>query len=119
MNTVVADASRTAVQAATGDSAASLARAGEHFDGDVDQVSGMLSLEGLDRRFRLQLSQSPATKAVELPGHGGEGSCQQPGDVPWVEALVTEVHGLTHLLWIECPPLGMANSSIRQCCCPT
>jgi hypothetical protein len=40
--------------------------------------------------------------------------------VPEVEALVTEIHGLLQLLWIERPPLAAANTaSIRQCGCPT
>jgi hypothetical protein len=46
---------------------------------------------------------------------GGEGSGEQPGDVPEVEALVTEIHGLLQLLWSERPPLAAANTpSIRQ-----
>jgi hypothetical protein len=119
MNTVVADAGRAALLPVTGDSVASLAKAGELFAVDMDQVSWMLPLVALDRRFRLQISQPLETKAVEHPGHGGEGSGQQPGDVPEVEALVTEIHGLLQLLWIERPTLAASNTvSIHQCGCP-
>ncbi len=74
----------------------------------------------LQWRFGLEIPQPPETQAVEQPGHGGEGSGQQPGDVRQVEALVTEIHGLLQLLWIERPPLAAANTpSIRQCGCST
>jgi hypothetical protein len=44
-----------------------------------------------------------------------KGSGQKPGDVPEVEALVTEIHGLLELLWSERPPLPAANTpTIRQ-----
>jgi hypothetical protein len=40
--------------------------------------------------------------------------------VPEVEALVTELHGVLQLLWIERPPLAAANTaSIHQSGCPT
>jgi hypothetical protein len=75
----------------------------------------MLPLVALHWRFGLEIPQPPETKAVEHPGHGGEGSGQQPGDVPEVEALVTELHGVLLLLRIERPTLGAANTaSIRQ-----
>jgi quinolinate synthase len=42
------------------------------------------------------------------------------GDVPEVEPLVAEIHGLLELLRIERPPLGAAHTpSIRQCCYTT
>ena len=47
---------------------------------------------------------------------GGHVRCmQQPGDVPEVEPLVAEIHGVLQLLGIERPPLAAANTaSIRQ-----
>ena len=113
--TVVADAGRAALLTVACDAVDDLATAGELFDVDMDQVSGMLPLVALHWRFGLEIPQPPETKAVEHPGHGGEGSGQQPGDVPEVEALVTELHGVLLLLRIERPALGAANSaSIRQ-----
>ena len=52
---------------------------------------------------------------MQGPGDGGEGSLQQPGDVPEVQALVPETDSLLQLLWIERPPLGAAiTKSIPQ-----
>ena len=40
--------------------------------------------------------------------------------MPEMEALVTEIHGLLELLWIERPPLAVASTApIRQCGCAT
>jgi hypothetical protein len=81
----------------------------------MDQVSGMLPLVTLDRRLGVQVAQPAQPQAVHSSGHGGEGSGQQPGDVPEVEALVTELHGVPLLLRSERPPLAAANTpSIRQ-----
>ena len=48
VDTVVADASRAALLAVAGDAVADLSKAGELFDVDMDQVSGMLPLVALD-----------------------------------------------------------------------
>jgi hypothetical protein len=54
-------------------------------------------------------------ETAEGAGDGEEGSLQQPGDVPQVQPLVVEIHGLLQLLRIERPPLGAAHAaSIRQ-----
>jgi len=74
VHTVVADAGRAALPPVTGDSVADLAKTGELFDVDMDQVSGMLPLVALHWRFGFEISQPPETKEVEHPGHGGEGS---------------------------------------------
>ena len=80
----------------------------------------MLPLVALDWRFGLEIPQPTQPQAVEKPRQGGEGSCQQPGDVPELEPLVTEIHALLQLLRIERPPLAAANTpSIHQCSCPT
>ena len=71
-----------------------LAEASQLFDIDVDQVTGPLPLVGLDHRFGLQIPQPPETKASKNSGHRGEGSGQQPGDIPEVQAWVAEIHGL-------------------------
>jgi hypothetical protein len=104
----------------TGNSVPDIAKASQFLDVDVDQVAWRFTLVTLYWRFGLKISHSPKTKAVEHPGHGGEGSGQQPGDVPEVEALVTELHGTLQVLRIKRPPLGAANTaSIHQCSCPT
>jgi hypothetical protein len=72
----------------------------------------MLPLVALDRMFRLQVSEPPQTKMIEHPGHGGEGSGQQPGDVPEVEALVTEIHGLLQLLRNQSQPASLPQAGI-------
>jgi hypothetical protein len=74
VDTVVADAGRAALPPVTGDAVADLAKTGELFDVDMDQVSRMLPLVALHWRFGFEISQPPETKEVEHPGHGGEGS---------------------------------------------
>jgi len=52
---------------------------------------------------------------VQGPGHGGEGSGQQTGDVAQVQPLIPQLHSALEVLWIERPPPGAANtSSIHQ-----
>ena len=98
VDTVLADAGRTALLPITSDVMANLAEAGQLFDVDRDQVSGMLPLVALDWMFGLEIPQPPQTKAIEHPGHGGEGCSQQPGDGAEVEPLVTEIQGMLQLL---------------------
>ena len=44
-----------------------------------------------------------------------KGRLQQSGNVPQMQALMAEFHGVLQLLRIERPPLGAANTpSIRQ-----
>ncbi len=62
---------------------------GQSLDDDVDQGTGPLTFVPLHRRFGLQVPQASETKAAESPGDSGEGSPQQPGDVPKMQALVT------------------------------
>jgi hypothetical protein len=123
VDAVVANARGAALLAVAGDAVTDFAKAGEllllrrslRLDVDMDQISGLLPLVALDRGLGLEIPQPPQTKAVEHPGHGGEGCDQKPGDVAEVEALVTQIHGLLLLLRIERPPLGEANTpSIRQ-----
>lgn len=94
MHTVVADAGRAALLPVSGDAVADLTKAGELLGVDMEHVSGMLPLVALQWRFGLEIPQPPEAKAVENLGHGGEESGQQPGDVPEVEVLVLEIHGL-------------------------
>jgi hypothetical protein len=110
MDAVLADPGRAALLSVAGDAVADLAKAGQLFDVDMDQVSRMFPLVALDWRFGLEIPQPPETKAVEHPGHGGEGSGQQPGDVPEVEVLVAEIHGL---LQLACVCMGREVSAGR------
>jgi hypothetical protein len=72
------------------------------------------------KQYGLEIPQPTETKAIELPGHGGGRSGQRPGDVPEVEALVTEIQGVLQLLWIERSPLTSANiPRIREYSYPT
>jgi hypothetical protein len=120
MKTVIADAGRATLLPITSNAVGDLSKAGELFDIDMDQVSRMLPVVAHDRKFGLQVSQPSQTKASEHPGHDGEGNGQQPGDVPEVAELVTEIHALLQLLRIERPPLATASTpSIHQCSCPT
>jgi hypothetical protein len=115
VDAVVANARGAALLAVAGDAVTDLAKAGELFDVDMDQVSGMVPLVALDRRLGFQIPESAQAQSVQGPGHGGERGSQHPSDVPQVEALMTEIHGLLLLLRIERPPLGAANTaSIRQ-----
>jgi len=115
VHTVVADAGRAALLPVTCDAVPDLAKAGELLHVNMDQVPRMLPLVALHWRFGFEISQPPETKALEHPGHGGEGSGQQPGDVPALEELVTKLHSLLQLMWIEPPPLSAANTaSIHQ-----
>jgi len=50
-----------------------LAKAGELFDVDMDQVSGTAPLVALDMELGFHVPQPTQPKAVENPRHGGEG----------------------------------------------
>jgi hypothetical protein len=81
----------------------------------VNQVTGPLPLVPLHQLFGLQVPQASESQVAESPGDGGEGCLEQPGDVPEVQALVTEIHRVLQLLRIECPLLPVAHApSIRQ-----
>ncbi len=115
VDTVVADSSRAALLAAAGDAVTDPAKAGKLFDVDMDQVSGMVPLVALERRLGFQIPESAQVQQVQGPGHGGERGSQHPSDVPQVQSLMTELHGLLLLLRIERPPLGAVNTAlIRQ-----
>jgi hypothetical protein len=73
--------------------AADLAKAGELFDIDVDQVAWHLPLVALHRRFWVQVSQPAQAQPIEGSRDVGEGGLQQPGDVAEVQALMPELHG--------------------------
>jgi hypothetical protein len=89
--------------------------AGQGFDVDVEKIARPLPLVALHWRFGPQVSQPTRSEPVESTGHGRERNRLQPGDVPEMQALVAEIHGLLQLLRIERPPLGAAcAASIRQ-----
>jgi hypothetical protein len=115
MDLVVADAVGAALLPVSGDAVAHLPKPSQGLDVNVDQVSWPLPLVALHRWFGFQVPQSPQPQTAESPGNGGERCLQQPGDVPEVEPLVAEIHGVLQLLRIERPPLGAANTpTIRQ-----
>lgn len=58
----------------------------------------------------LQISQPAQAQAVQGPGHGGEGSGQQPGDVTQVQPLMAQLNSALEAVRIERPPLGGANT---------
>ncbi len=115
MDLVVADAVGAPFLAITGDSVPHFPEASQGFDVDVEQIARPLPLVALHWRFGLQVSQPTQSDSVESTGHGRKRSRQQPGDVPEMQALVAEIHGLLLLLRIERSPLGAARAaSIRQ-----
>ncbi|WP_411869203.1 hypothetical protein [Vulcanococcus limneticus] len=92
-----------------------LAEAGQGYHVDVNQVTRRLQLVPLHWRLGLQVPQSTQTQTAEGPGDGGEGSPQEPGNMPEVQPLMTKIHGLLQLLRIERPLLGTAHAaSISQ-----
>ena len=75
----------------------------------------MVPLLALDRRLRFQIPESAHSQSVQGPGHSGERGSQHPSDVPQLQPLMTELHGVLLLLRIERPTLGPANTvMIRQ-----
>ncbi len=80
-------------------------------DVDVDQVKGALPFVALDRRpilcrsarVGLQVSQPTQTQMIQGSGHGGEGCCQQPGDVAQVQPVMAQLHGLLEARRWEIP----------------
>jgi hypothetical protein len=116
---VVTDAIGATLLPVAADSVPHLAEPGQSLDVDVDQVTGPLPLVALHRRYGLQVSQTAQSETVQSPGNGGERRLEQPGDVPEVQALVTEVDSLLQLLRIERPPLGAADArSAREAAPP-
>ena len=76
---------------------------------------GRSHVVALDRNLGLQIPQASKAELAEGPGDVGEGSLQQPGDVPEVQPLMAEIHGVLQLLRVERPPLAASNTpSIRQ-----
>ena len=115
MDLVVADAVGAALLPVAGDAVPHLPEPGQGFHVDVDQVAWPVPLVPLHRDFGLQVPQTPEAQSAESPSDGGEGRPQEPGNVPEVEPLVAEIHGLLELLRVERPPLGAAHApSIRQ-----
>jgi hypothetical protein len=88
VKTVVADANKATLLPLTGNAVPDFSEAGQLFEVDIVQVSGMLPLVALDWKFRVEIPQRPGTKEIEHPGHGAEGSGKQSGEVPEVEAVV-------------------------------
>ncbi len=98
---VVTDAIGATLLPVAGDPVPHLAEPGQSLGVDVDQVTGPLPLVALHRLFGLQVPQASETQVTESPGDGGEGCLEKPGDVPEVQALVTEVDCLLQLLRID------------------
>jgi len=72
----------------------------------MDHVAGLVPLVSAYRHRRLQIFKTSQAHGVEGSPHGGERCRQQPGDASEGEVLMTQVHGLLQLLWIERPPLS-------------
>lgn len=104
MALLVADAIGAPLLAVSGDPVAHLPEPGQGFHVDVDQVSRLLPLVALYRNLWLQFLNRPRPSRLRAPGDGGEGRLQQPGDVPQMQALVPEIHGVLQLLRIERSP---------------
>jgi hypothetical protein len=64
VQTPVAKASRAALLPVTGDAVTDLAKAGELLDLYVDQISRMLLLVALQRRFGLEIRNSPRPRRL-------------------------------------------------------
>jgi hypothetical protein len=112
---VVTDAIGATLLPVAGDPVPHLAEPGQSLDVEVDQVTGPFPLVALHQRLGLQVPQESETQVAESPCDGGERCMEQPGDVPEVQALVTEIDSLLQLLRIERPPLGASHApSIRQ-----
>ena len=88
MGPVVFDASRAALLSVAFDAVVTLAEACQLLEIDVNQIAGPLPFLALNRRLWIQVSQPAQPQAVQRSGHGGEGSCEQPGDVSQVEPLM-------------------------------
>jgi len=98
MDLVVADPVGLPLLAIPGDPVPHLPEPRQGRDVDMDQVAWPLPLVPLHRRPGLQVPQSPEAQTAEGPSHGGEGCLQEPGDVPEVQPLVAQIHGLLELL---------------------
>jgi len=107
---VIVDAIEASLLSFAGDPVAHLAKASQGFDVDVDQLYSPLPLVALHRNLGLQIPQASKTELAKHPGDGGEGSLQQPGDVPEVQPLVAEIHGVLQLLLLELAPLCKAHA---------
>lgn len=102
--------------AITGDPVADTLKAGQLFGVHVDHVGRSGPLVAPHRLSWLQVLEAAQSYRLENPAHGGERCGQHPGDTARGAALMTEGDGVLQLLWIECPPLGAANTeSIHQC----
>jgi hypothetical protein len=100
---VVTDAIGTPLLAIPGDPVAHLPEPGKGLHVHVDQLTRALPLVPVHRRSGFQVPQSPEAQTSEDPGHGEEGCLQEPGDVPEVQPLMAEIHGLLELLRTERP----------------
>jgi len=85
---VIAGARGASLLTIAGDAMSDPAEAGQLFDVDVNQVARCLALVALHRCLGVQVSQPPQAQVVQGPGHGGEGSGKQPGDVAQVQPLM-------------------------------
>jgi hypothetical protein len=72
LHTVVAVTGRAVLLQVTGRAVADLVKAGELYDIDMDQVSGVVSLVAMHWRFGLEIPQPPETKAIVHHSYGGE-----------------------------------------------
>ncbi len=112
---VVADAIEAALLPVAGLPMPHLAKPGQGFNVDMDQIAEPLPLVSLHRRFGLQVSLMAEFEPVQSPGDGGEESPQRPGDVPAVTALVPEIYSQLQFLRTKPTLLGAASTpSIRQ-----
>jgi hypothetical protein len=61
---------------------------------------------GVHHRLGHQVGQPPHAQAVQLCGHGRDGSRDQRGDMTQVEPLVAQLNGGLQVLRIELPRWG-------------
>lgn len=81
-------------------------------DIDVDQKSVEVRLIALDGGLGLKFPQAakPQTK-VENTGQSGEGSDEQPSNVPQVQTVMAHLYSVLLLRQIESPPMAESNSA--------
>ena len=86
-------------------------KAGELFGVDVDHVAWPWPLVATYRLGGLQVLEPAETQGLEHRANGGKRHRQNPGHSSERAALMAEVNNALQLLWIERPPLGVANTA--------